>query len=138
MCLIQSWRGASPCPTRASRASQSKKIRYATDDAEDATAVSDAAPAEETPREEKAESRRNTAVGAVVGGAIGAVTAGPVGAAAGAAAGAAIGAANSADEDEPDTTGNVTDDDQRRVKRTYSGKVYEEGSLQDVRRKDEI
>jgi uncharacterized protein YcfJ len=123
---------------QSKQSKQSKKIRYATDDAEDATAVSDAAPVEETPRQEKAESRRNTAVGAVVGGAIGAVTAGPVGAAAGAAAGAAIGAANSADEDDPDTTGNVTDDDQRRVKRTYSGKVYEEGSLQDVRRKDEI
>jgi hypothetical protein len=117
---------------------QNKPIRYATDDAEDATAVSDAAPPEETPREEKQESRRNTAAGAAVGGAIGAVAAGPVGAVAGAAAGAAIGAANSADEDDPDTTGNVTDDDRRRVKRTYSGKIYEEGSLHDVRRKDEI
>jgi uncharacterized protein YcfJ len=117
---------------------QSKKIRYATDDAEDAAAVSDSAHPEESPAEEKKESRRNTAVGAVVGGAIGAVTAGPVGAIAGGAAGAAIGAANSEDEDDPDTTGNVTDGDRRRVKRTYSGQVYEEGSLHDVRRKDEI
>jgi hypothetical protein len=61
-----------------------------------------------------------------------------VGAVAGGAIGAAVGAANTADEDEPETTGEITDEDRRRVKRTYSGQVYEEGSLDDVRRGDEI
>jgi hypothetical protein len=40
--------------------------------------------------------------------------------------------------DEPETTGDVTDDDQWRVKRTYSGEFYEEGSLKDVRRDDQV
>jgi hypothetical protein len=113
-------------------------IRYATRDGEDATGVPDAAPPEETPRKRKSETKRNAAVGAVAGAAAGAVVAGPVGAVAGGAIGGAVGAANAADQDEPESTGEITDDDERRVKRTYSGRIYEEGSLADVRRKDEI
>lgn len=98
--------------------------------------VPDSAPPEES--EHKDEVRRSALGGAAAGAVVGGIAAGPLGAIAGGVVGAAAGAANKADEDEPATTGNPTDDDPRRVKRTYSGKIYEEGSTQDVRRQDEI
>jgi uncharacterized protein YcfJ len=114
------------------------KIPYGTSDREDETAVPDAAPPEESQRERDDETKKTAAIGAAAGAVLGAVVAGPLGAVAGGAVGAAVGAANGADVDEPSTTGNVTDDDERRVKRTYDGKIYEEGSLDDVRRGNQI
>lgn len=77
-------------------------------------------------------------VGAVGGAAIGAVVGGPIGAIVGAAVGAAGGkVAEESNKDDGNTAiGNITDDDSHKVKRTYSGKMYEEGSLADVRRDD--
>lgn len=79
-------------------------------------------------------------VGGVSGAAIGAVVGGPVGAVIGAAVGAAGGkVAEEANEDDGNVpTGNPTDSDSKRTRRTYSGQIYEEGSLADVRRKDTI
>ena len=107
-----------------------------------ARAVSDSAPREDGDRQDDEEGKQATkaaaATGAAVGAVAGAVVLGPLGAVAGGALGAAVGAANTADADDPSSTGNITDDDQNRVKRTYSGRIYEEGSLADVRRQDEI
>lgn len=126
----------------------SEKIRYGTDDAENETGVpasAEPAPAREGPARAREgadadgdDTKASAGMGAAAGAVAGAVVLGPVGAVAGGVIGAAIGASNAADEDEPSTTGNVTDDDGRRVKRTYSGKFYEEGSLADVNRKDQI
>jgi hypothetical protein len=81
--------------------------------------------------------------GAVVGGA-----GGPVGAAAGAAVGGVIGGAIGAavadgpedTDDDAGAAGDVADvdSDKDRIKRTYSGDVYEAGSLKDTARKDVI
>lgn len=98
--------------------------------------------ASKLPRDQDAED--GTPSGAVVGGvsgaAIGAVIGGPVGAVIGAAVGAAGGkVAEEANEDDGNVpTGNPTDSDSKRTRRTYSGQIYEEGSLADVRRKDTI
>jgi hypothetical protein len=116
----------------------SDEKNYGTRDTDEAVGVPDAAPPEETPEEKKDDTRRTAAIGAAAGAVAGGVVAGPVGAVAGGVVGGAIGAANAADEDEPESTGDVTDDDQRRVKRTYSGEFYEEGSLKDVRRDDQV
>lgn len=116
---------------------RTEPIRYATDDSEDAVGVPDSAPPEETPGEHRDHTKRTVGEAAIAGGVIGAV-AGPIGAVAGAAIGAVIGESNASDEDRPDTTGNVTEEGHPRVKRTYDGQIYEEGSLHDVRRKDEI
>lgn len=119
-----------------------EKIRYATDDNEEATGVPGSALPEQPTRSEDDgdtdDTKQGAGMGAAAGAVAGAVVLGPVGAVAGGALGAAIGASNAADEEEPSTTGNVTDGDDRRVKRTYSGKFYEEGSLDDVNRKDQI
>lgn len=124
----------------------SEKIRYGTDDAENetgipaaesSTSVSSNRTGEGVPADGD-DTKRTAGVGAAAGAVAGAVVLGPIGAVAGGALGAAIGASNAADDDEPSTTGNVTDDDGRPVKRTYSGKFYEEGSLDDVNRKDQI
>jgi uncharacterized protein YcfJ len=114
------------------------KIPYGTSDREDETSLPDAAPAEESQRARDDETKKTAAIGAATGAVVGAVVAGPLGAVAGGAVGAAVGAANGADVDEPGSTGNVTDDDERRTKRTYDGQIYEEGSLDDVRRDDQI
>lgn len=95
------------------------------------------------------EPQTNTGVfaGAVTGAVVGGM-AGPVGAIAGAAiggvAGGAIGAATVTDpndtEDDAGAAGDVADvdSDHDRVKRTYSGQIYEAGSEMDVSRKDVI
>jgi phage tail tape-measure protein len=85
--------------------------------------------------------------GAVAGAVLGGV-AGPVGAVAGAAIGGVVGgAAGAAMVRDPDDTaddagaaGDVADvdSDKDRVKRTYSGQVYEAGSPADTARKDVI
>lgn len=81
--------------------------------------------------------------GAVLGGA-----GGPLGAAAGAALGGVVGGAIGAavsdgpgdDDDDAGAAGDVADvdSDHDRIKRTYSGKIYEAGSERDVTRKDVI
>jgi len=114
------------------------KIPYGTSDSEDETGVPDSAPPEESQQVRDDETKKTAGIGAAAGAVLGAVVAGPLGAVAGGAIGAAIGAANGADSDEPSSTGNVTDGDNRRVKRTYDGKVYEEGSLDDTRRGNQI
>jgi uncharacterized protein YcfJ len=88
------------------------------------------------------------ATGAAIGAVTGGVTAGPVGAVVGAGVGAAVGAVTSAPkrarpEEQPEQetpAGDVADvdSDGSRVRRTYSGQVYEEGSVLDTRRKDVI
>ena len=81
-----------------------------------------------------------TATGTVAGAALGAVIGGPIGAVVGAVAGAASGkVAEEANREDPNVpTGNPTDSDQHRTKRDYfnGDKVYEQGSLEDVRRRD--
>jgi hypothetical protein len=73
------------------------------------------------------------AVGTVAGAGLGAVVGGPIGAVVGAVVGAAAGKANR-DDDDNVPTGNPTDDDSHRTRHDYfSGQVYEEGSLADVR-----
>lgn len=79
-----------------------------------------------------------TATGTVVGAGLGAVIGGPIGAIVGAAAGAAAGkVAHEANREDPNVpTGNPTDADRHRAKHDYfTGQVYEEGSLEDVPRK---
>jgi hypothetical protein len=78
------------------------------------------------------------ATGTVVGAGLGAVIGGPVGAVVGAVVGAAGGkAAEEANREDPNVpTGNPTDADRHRVRNDYfSGQIYEEGSLEDVPRK---
>ena len=81
-----------------------------------------------------------TATGAVAGAALGAVVGGPIGAVVGAVAGAAGGkVAEEANREDPNVpTGNPTDNDQHRTKRDYfeGDKIYEQGSLEDVRRRE--
>jgi hypothetical protein len=76
------------------------------------------------------------AVGTVAGAGLGAVIGGPIGAVVGAVLGAGAGKvaheANREDENVP--TGNPTDADSHRVRNDYfTGQIYEEGSLADVR-----
>jgi len=81
-----------------------------------------------------------TATGAVAGAGMGAVIGGPIGAVVGAVAGAAAGkVAQEANREDPNVpTGNPTDSDSHRTKRDYfAGQVYEEGSLADVKVKQE-
>jgi phage tail tape-measure protein len=106
-------------------------------------------PAPDRDEDRLGEPQTNTGVfaGAVAGAVAGGV-AGPVGAAAGAAiggiAGGMIGASTVDDpndrEDDAGAAGDVADvdSDKDRVKRTYSGKVYEAGSPMDTTRKDVI
>ena len=81
-----------------------------------------------------------TATGVVAGAGLGAVIGGPIGAVVGAVAGAAAGrVAQEANREDPNVpTGNPTDSDSHRTKRDYfAGQVYEEGSLADVKVKQE-
>jgi hypothetical protein len=106
-------------------------------------------PAPDRDQDRLGEPETNTGAfaGALTGAVLGGV-AGPVGAIAGAAiggvAGGAIGAATVTDpndrKDDAGAAGDVADvdSDEDRIKRTYSGKVYEAGSLRDTERKDVI
>src|SRR5436190_8351314 len=104
---------------------------------------------EETLDDRLGEPQTNTGIfagalaGAVIGGA-----GGPIGSAAGAVIGGVVGGAIGAatvhdhndEEDDAGAAGDVADvdSDHDRIKRTYSGQIYEAGSLMDVERKDEI
>jgi uncharacterized protein YcfJ len=126
----------------AHEARQKWAVRRATRRAETAPNFPEEEEVSELPRDQDKDdgTPSGALVGGVSGAALGAVVGGPVGAVIGAAVGAAGGkVAEEANKDSGDVpTGNPTDADSRRTKRTYSGQIYEEGSLEDVPRKDTI
>ena len=105
------------------------------------------APDREQDRLGQPETNTGAFAGAVTGAVLGGVG-GPVGVAAGAAVGGVVGGAIGAaladgpgdSDDDAGAAGDVADvdSDHDRVKRTYSGQIYEAGSVMDTPKKDQI
>ena len=105
------------------------------------------APDREQDRLGQPETNTGAFAGAITGAVLGGVG-GPIGVAAGAAVGGVVGGAIGAaisdgpgdSDDDAGAAGDVADvdSDHDRVKRTYSGQVYEAGSVMDTPKKDQI